>query len=326
MTCSLKFFIASRRFQIYPLLILLASFSENMNQSNSTFTTTKLPEILTTSADDIHHYEEIHSDDATWILTSAFIIFTMQSGFGLLEAGMVSKKNETNIMVKNAVDVIYGGFAYWLFGFGFSFGRDEGTTAFNGFGKFLTDADDDEMGHVFAKYFFHLSFATTATTIVSGAMAERVELKAYILFSFINTLTYCFPAHWMWEPKGWLYELDAVDVAGCGPVHLVGGFSGLVATLYLKPRLGKFDENNRPRPNPMASPTNVMLGTFMLWWGWLGFNCGSTFGITGGKWKLASRSANTLPVIDSVLCSLCYSCGHATYSIMLVLWPEGSVV
>lgn len=261
-----------------------------MNQSNSTFTTAQLPNFLTTSADDIHHHEAIVSDDATWILTSAFIIFTMQSGFGLLEAGMVSKKNETNIMVKNAVDVIYGGFAYWLFGFGLSFGRDQGTTAFNGFGKFLTDADDDEMGHVFAKYFFHLSFATTATTIVSGAMAERVQLKAYILFSFINTLTYCFPAHWVWEPKGWLYEMGAVDVAGCGPVHLVGGFSGLVATLYLKPRLGKFDENNCPRPNPMASPTNVMLGTFMLWWGWLGFNCGSTFGITGGKWKLASRS------------------------------------
>ena len=170
---------------------------------------------------------------------------------------------------------------------GLSFGRDKGTTPFNGFGKFLTDADDHEMGQVFAKYFFHLSFATTATTIVSGAMAERVELKAYILFSFFNTISYSLPAHWMWEPSGWLYKMDAVDVAGCGPVHLVGGFSSLVATLYLKPRLGKFDEPGRPIT--MASPTNVLLGTFMLWWGWLGFNCGSTFGITRGKWVLASR-------------------------------------
>lgn len=268
-----------------------------MNQSNAT---TDFSDISSTSADGTHlQYDAIQSDDATWILTSAFIIFTMQSGFGLLEAGMVSKKNESNIMVKNAVDVIYGGFAYWLFGFGFSFGRDEGTTAFNGFGKFFTDAEGDEMGDVFAKYFFHLSFSTTATTIVSGAMAERVELKAYILFSFVNTLTYCFPAHWIWEPKGWLYEMDAMDVAGCGPVHVVGGFSGLVATLYLKPRLGKVDENNRPKPNPMASPTNVMLGTFMLWWGWLGFNCGSTFGITGGKWKLASRSVKSLNFLKS---------------------------
>lgn len=93
--------------------------------------------------------------------------------------------------------------------------------------------------------------------------------------------------------------MDAIDVAGCGPVHVVGGFSGLVATLYLQPRLGKFDENNRPRPNPMASPTNVMLGTFMLWWGWLGFNCGSTFGITGGKWKLASRLVKNLNFLKS---------------------------
>ncbi|XP_031564624.1 putative ammonium transporter 3 [Actinia tenebrosa] len=233
----------------------------------------------------------IRPDDATWILTSAFIIFTMQSGFGLLEAGMVSKKNETNIMVKNAVDVIYGGLSYWLFGFAFSFGVDEGSNPFCGIGYFMTDADESEMGEVFAKYFFQLSFATTATTIVSGAMAERVNLKAYTLFSFVNTLAFCFPAHWIWGKNGWLKTMGVVDVAGCGPVHLVGGVSGLVATLVLKPRTGRYDKKGNPNKLTMASPTNVLLGTFMLWWGWLGFNCGSTFGITGGKWKLASRSA-----------------------------------
>lgn len=101
----------------------------------------------------------IRPDDATWILTSAFIIFTMQSGFGLLEAGMVSKKNETNIMVKNAVDVIYGGLSYWLFGFAFSFGVDKGSNPFCGIGYFLTDADESEMGEVFAKYFFQVRSA-----------------------------------------------------------------------------------------------------------------------------------------------------------------------
>lgn len=99
----------------------------------------------------------IYPDDATWILTSAFIIFTMQSGFGLLEAGMVSKKNESNIMVKNAVDVIYGGLSYWLFGFAFSFGVGEGSNAFCGIGYFLTDADESQMGEVFAKYFFQVN-------------------------------------------------------------------------------------------------------------------------------------------------------------------------
>ncbi|XP_020902017.1 putative ammonium transporter 3 [Exaiptasia diaphana] len=231
----------------------------------------------------------IGPDDATWILTSAFIIFTMQSGFGLLESGMVSSKNEANIMVKNAIDVIYGGLSYWLFGFALSFGKEGRNTPFCGLGHFLTDVDEHEMGGVYARYFFQLSFSTTATTIVSGAMAERANLKAYTLFSFLNTVTYCFPAHWIWDDHGWLRKLGAVDIAGCAAVHLVGGMSGLVATLYLKPRANVFDPKSPPAQ--MASPTNVLLGTFMLWWGWLGFNCGSTFGISGQKWKLASRSA-----------------------------------
>ena len=152
--------------------------------------------------------ENVNSDDATWILTSAFIIFTMQSGFGLLESGLVSRKNEVNIMVKNAVDVIFGGLAYWMFGFAFSFGSESGTNAFSGIGMFLTEANDrQQMGYVYSRYFFQLSFATTATTIVSGAMAERTNLKAYTAFSFLNTLTYCFPAHWVWAENGWLKEL-----------------------------------------------------------------------------------------------------------------------
>ena len=254
-----------------------------MNHSNgSSFNSTTPP-----VANIVNERELVGSDDATWILTSAFIIFTMQSGFGLLESGMVSKKNEANIMVKNAVDVIYGGLSYWLFGFALSFGSNTAGNGFFGVGYFFTDADDHEMGQVFSKYFFQLSFATTATTIVSGAMAERTCLKAYTVYSFINTLTYSVPAHWIWAENGWLAKMGAVDIAGCGAVHLVGGVSGLVATMMLKPRIGRFDENSPPQQ--MTSPTNVLLGTFMLWWGWLGFNCGSTFGISGMKWKLASR-------------------------------------
>ena len=190
-------------------------------------------------------------------------------------------------MVKNAVDVIFGGLSYWIFGFAFSFGIIDRGNPFCGLGYFVTDADESEMGQVYSEYFFQLSFATTATTIVSGAMAERINLRAYILYSFLNTLTYTFPAHWIWAENGWLRKMGAVDIAGCGPVHLVGGVSGLVATMMLKPRSGRFDVNIPSEA--MASPTNVLLGTFMLWWGWLGFNCGSTFGVTGMKWKLASR-------------------------------------
>ncbi|XP_071488692.1 putative ammonium transporter 2 [Diadema antillarum] len=228
-------------------------------------------------------------DDATWILTSAFVIFTMQSGFGLLESGMVSRKNEVNIMVKNAVDVIFGGLTYWMFGYGFSFGVDEGTNKFCGVGHFFTDSvNEDELGWIFAQFVFQASFATTATTIVSGAMAERTKLEAYCVFSMVNTLVYCFPAHWVWAETGLFREMGAVDIAGAGAVHLVGGLTGLTATLMLKPRRGRFENG---RPCEMSNPTNALLGMFMLWWGWLGFNCGSTFGISGGKWKLATRSA-----------------------------------
>lgn len=140
-------------------------------------------------------------------------------------------------MVKNAIDVIFGGFSYWICGFALSFGDDPNyANGFTGVGHFFTNSYSNEFGDVYAKYFFQLSFATTATTIVSGAMAERTNLKAYIIFSFINVFSYVFPAHWVWDKNGFLYKLNVVDIAGCGPVHMVGGMCALVATIILKPR------------------------------------------------------------------------------------------
>lgn len=206
-------------------------------------------------------------DDATWILTSAFIIFTMQSGFGLLESGSVSAKNEVHIMVKNAVDVLFGGLSYWMFGYGLSFGNEDGTNSFTGVGHFLVDSPKhetgDELGQLFSHFFFHASFATTATTIVSGAMVERTKLESYIIFSFANTVVYSFPAHWMFSEMGWLKRLGAVDIAGAGAVHLVGGTTGLVATVLLRPRYGRFTKNEEEAS--MSSPTNAIFGMFMLW-------------------------------------------------------------
>ena len=98
--------------------------------------------------------------------------------------------------------------------------------------------------------------------LIAGAMAERTKLEAYIIFSFLNTFVFCFPAHWIWGHNGWLAALGAVDIAGAGPVHLVGGITGLVATLILKPRHGRYDSKSPP---PMGSPTNALLGLFMLW-------------------------------------------------------------
>ncbi len=210
-------------------------------------------------------------DDATWILTSAFIIFTMQSGFGLLESGSVSLKNEVNIMVKNAVDVLFGGISYWMFGYGLSFGTSKGSNSFIGIGHFFVDSpqtlhieDGDDVGHLFSHFFFHASFATTATTIVSGAMVERAKLETYIVFSFANTVVYSLPAHWVWADEGWLRTLGVVDIAGAGSVHLVGGITGLIATLMLRPRTGRFTSDKKD-PAPMSSPTNAIFGMFMLW-------------------------------------------------------------
>ena len=220
-------------------------------------------------------------DNATWVLTSGFIIVTMQSGFGLLESGMVSAKNQTHIMVKNLVDIVFGGLTFWVCGYALIFGEDS-----NGFAAsthFFTDQAND-YGWLFSNWFFQFSFCATATTIVSGCLAERTRLPAYICFSLLNTLVYAPPAHWVWNRAGWLRQLGVVDFAGCGPVHLMGGVTGCIGTVMIGPRI---------RREPPSSLVNAVFGLFMLWWGWLGFNCGSTLGITGDKWLYASKAAVT---------------------------------
>ena len=251
-------------------------------------------------------------DDAAWILSNglraisyapvipkpttdpiftAFLILTMQTGFGMLEAGTVSSKNIANIMIKNVVDVSIGGLAYWSFGYGLSFG-DEGN-AFVGFGEFfVTSKDTRTMGTFYAKYMFQFSFATAATTIVSGAVAERIKLEAYMIYSFLNVFVYCLPACWAWSSLGWLGRLGFYDFAGACIVHMNGGASALVSALMLGPRHGRFE---RPQEYGMSSPVTALTGTFMLWWAWLAFNCGSTFGISGVSWKTATKVAvNTI--------------------------------
>ncbi|CAI5442142.1 unnamed protein product [Caenorhabditis angaria] len=254
----------------------------------------------------IHHYAEGHTsaevdklyqDDAVWIISSSFIIFTMHSGFGLLESGSVSAKDEVNIMVKNVVDVVFGGLAYWSIGFGLSYGDYEPfRNQYIGFGKFFYDPTREfgekdtinQEGWSYASFLFQLSLATTASTIVSGAVAERAKLKSYILLGCIVILIQALPAHWVWDKEGFFYKLGVVDFAGCSAVHMVGGVIGLVATVYLKPRRNRFNEDS---VHQMSSPTNALLGTFLLWWGWFGINAGSVWGITGGRWRLGARAA-----------------------------------
>jgi ammonia channel protein AmtB len=187
------------------------------------------------------------------------------SGFGLLEAGYVSGKNEVNIMIKNALDVVFGGLSYWAVGFGLSFGSEKGSNPFVGIGNFFLSCPEEDKGYVYALFLFQLSFSTTATTIVSGAMAERTKLLTYILFSFLNTLIYCVPAHWIWSHMGFLHRLGVIDVAGCGPVHLVGGMTGLVATIMLGPRKRAVAALMQREKVPISGSVKCILGMFMLW-------------------------------------------------------------
>nr|XP_034838391.1 putative ammonium transporter 2 [Maniola hyperantus] len=246
---------------------------------------------LTNTTVQLQENFEIDLEDTNWILTSSFIIFTMQTGFGMLESGCVSIKNEANIMMKNLADISLGGLTYWIFGYGMSFGEGPLSNSFIGVGNFLVDppVGDPLMGPVFASFLFQLSFATTATTIVSGAMAERCNFKAYCLFSFLNTIVYCVPAGWVWGKHGFLNKLGAVDIAGSGPVHLVGGASAFASALMLGPRLGRYARGTAPLP--LGNPVNAVMGTFVLWWGWLAFNSGSTYGVSGAKWQYAARAA-----------------------------------
>ncbi|XP_035796478.1 putative ammonium transporter 2 [Anopheles albimanus] len=234
---------------------------------------------------------DLNVEDTNWVLTSSFIIFTMQTGFGMLESGCVSVKNEVNIMMKNIIDIVLGGFTYWLFGYAMSFGRGALNNPFVALGDFLIDPDvsDPLFGPIFAAFLFQLSFSTTATTIVSGAMAERCNFKAYCIFSFFNTIVYCIPAGWVWGEHGFLKNLGVVDIAGSGPVHLIGGASAFASAAILGPRLGRYAKGTDPLP--LGNPVNACMGLFVLWWGWLAFNSGSTYGVSGAKWAYAARAA-----------------------------------
>lgn len=236
-----------------------------------------------------------YADDATWIMTASFVIFTMQTGFGMLEMGCCQRGFGINILLKNAVDVVFGSVGYYVLGYGISFGTP--SNAFMGMGKFTPTGGGSEAtvsGLLFSQYLFQLSFAATATTIVSGCVAMRLKFFVYCVYSFYAVVCYGFVAHWAWAEDGWLSAMGFHDFAGGAVVHLLSAVSGLVATVYLGPRYGRFDRGVRPPSDfKPSSPTSMLFGLFMLWWGWLGFNCGSTFGVTDDRWITATRTAIT---------------------------------
>jgi ammonium transporter len=142
---------------------------------------------------------------------------------------------------------------------------------------------------------FQLSFAATSTTIVSGCVAMRLKFSIYCIFSFFAVIVYSFTAHWFWADDGWLKQLGVHDFAGGGPVHLLGGLNGLVGIIMVGNRNHRFDGTRPASDFAEGSPTSMLFGLFMLWWGWIGFNCGSSFGISNDKWVVATRAGvNTI--------------------------------
>ncbi|MEW6600531.1 MAG: ammonium transporter [Nitrospirota bacterium] len=217
--------------------------------------------------------------DFLWTLVAAFMVFFMQAGFAMVEAGFTRAKNTVNIIMKNLMDMSLGAIAYWAIGFALMFGVSK-TGWFGTTGFFLSDYAADKDPWTLAFWMFQVVFAATAATIVSGAMAERTKFVSYLIYSVvISALIYPIFGSWAWgslyKGSGWLEGLGFIDFAGSTVVHSVGGWAALAGAIVIGPRLGKY-VNGKAKAMPGHSITTGALGVFILWFGWYGFNAGST--------------------------------------------------
>ena len=220
-----------------------------------------------------------NSADVTWTLVAAFMVFFMQAGFALCEAGLTRAKNTGNILMKNMMDFCIGTPCYWIVGFGIMFG---GTGALiGGFDPFIRGSYDFGTLPLWVYVVFQTVFCATAATIVSGSMAERTKFSAYCVYSAaISLIVYPISGHWIWG-GGWLSQLVFHDFAGSTAVHFVGGLTACLGAWMLGPRIGKYGKDGKARAIPGHNLTAMALGVFILWFCWFGFNGGSTVSMTG---------------------------------------------
>lgn len=222
------------------------------------------------------------SVDVFFVLFSGYLVFFMQAGFALLTAGSVRSKNTKNVLLKNMYDAALGIFAYYSFGWAFAYGPS--ANKFIGWGNFALSSDNGLVFTDFYKFFFQWAFAAAAASIVTGSVAERTTVYAYLAYAFfLVSFVYPVVSHWVWG-GGWLstlFDKGAIDFAGCLVVHMVGGFAGLTGAIIVGPRIGRFDSEGKVVPIPGHSATLTTLGTFLLWFGWYGFNPGSALGVRG---------------------------------------------
>ncbi len=214
-----------------------------------------------------------------WTLLAAFLVFLMQAGFAMVESGFTRAKNACNILMKNLMDFAVGSIAFWAVGFGLMFGATNGFFGTTDF--FFSGATGDGAAWNFAFWMFQVVFAATAATIISGAVAERTKFSAYMVYSvFVSALIYPVFGGWAWgslyHGSGWLEGLGFIDFAGSTVVHSIGGWLALAGAIVVGPRLGKYDKAGKVKPIPGHSIPLAGLGVFLLWFGWYGFNPGST--------------------------------------------------
>ena len=214
--------------------------------------------------------------NSVWIVVAAILVMFMQAGFALVEAGFTRAKNAGNIIMKNVMDFSLGSLTYWAFGFALAYGGSS-IGGFLAYGDLFFFDDQSRAG----EWFFQVVFAATAATIISGAVAGRVKFTSYLIYTpFITGLIYPVVTHWVWG-GGWLSEIGFFDFAGSGVVHMLGGVAALAGVLIVGPRIGKYDKDGTPRSIPGHSVTLGALGVFILWFGWYGFNAGSTLAAVG---------------------------------------------
>jgi len=216
--------------------------------------------------------------DTVWVLLCAALVFFMEGGFAFLEAGFIRAKNSLNIVMKVFTDCTVGMLSYWAVGFGVMYGANWaglfGTTGF-----FI----GGDLSHIklripiYAYWLFQAAFAVAMASIVSGAVAERMKFSPYIIYTALAAaIIYPVAGHWVWGVDGWLGKMGMLDFAGSAAVHAVGGWSALAAVLVLGPRIGKYKKDGGVNFLPPHNLHLAFLGTFILWFGWFGFNPGSS--------------------------------------------------
>ena len=237
--------------------------------------------------------EQIFAINTVWVALCAALIFFMEAGFALLEAGFVRAKNAMSIIAKVIIDIIFGGIAFFVVGFGIAYGASNGWFALD-FGIMEGDLGLDLSVSNQLFWFIQLGFAVAAISIVSGALAERMKLWAYaVMVVFFCGIMYPLVANWVWNPNGWLAIRGFNDFAGSAAVHAMGGFSALAAAMVLGPRIGKYTKEGTSNTIPGHNLPLASIGAFILWFGWFGFNPGSSLGAVGNWELIGSVVVNT---------------------------------